>query len=336
MQNLREQYDKENLHEVIKNLPAQFSQAFKETKISFKKNPEKLVFCGVGGSALPANLLKNFLLAEKIYFNIPIKIVRSYTLANTVDSSWSGLFDSYSGNSEETLATLEEAKKKHLKEIVLLAHGGQLTEIATKENLPIIHIPDFKQPRMSYGYVVGALLKMLENSKLINIDFDALEKDIEKLMATDETERVGQQLALSIQGTIPIIYSSISWDSIAMVWKINLNENAKIPSFWHTFPELNHNEMVGYTNAPENFKAILIKDPEDHPRINKRIDVFAEIFRDKLKPQIIEMPFGSQFYKMIYTLSIGLWASYYLALANKIDPAPVELVENFKNLLNKN
>lgn len=48
------------------------------------------------------------------------------------------------------------------------------------------------------------------------------------------------------------------------------------------------------------------------------------------------MPFGSQFYKMIYTLSIGLWASYYLALANKIDPAPVELVENFKNLLNKN
>jgi glucose/mannose-6-phosphate isomerase len=333
MQILREQFDKENIYDIIKNIPAQLTQSLRETKISFDKQPEKIVFCGMGGSASPANLLKNYLAVAKINFNIPIKIVRSYNLPTSVDSTWSGFFSSYSGNTEETLAALAEAKKRNLKEAVLLAHGGELKEIAEKENRPLIEIPDFAQPRMGYLYVVGALLKVLENSNLINLDQESMEKDIESLMNNETPEKVGQKLAKSLQGTIPIIYSSTTWESLAMVWKINFNENAKVPSFWHTFPELNHNEMVGYTHSKEKFKAIILKDAEDDERINKRITVFEKIFGEKLKIEVIEMPSGSPLYKMVYTLLIGLWASYYLALLNNIDPAPVVVVEKFKRLL---
>ena len=118
-----------------------------------------------------------------------------------------------------------------------------------------------------------------------------------------------------------------------MVWKINFNENSKTQAFWNALPELNHNEMVGFTNLVADYKNIIIQDPNDHPRTIKRMQVLKSILGDKLNTEIITMPEGSPFFKMLVSLSIGLWTSYYLALINSIDPTPVDLVEQFKNLV---
>ncbi|MBU1132643.1 bifunctional phosphoglucose/phosphomannose isomerase [Patescibacteria group bacterium] len=333
MLNLRKQFDKENLHEIISDLPRQFSDAFENTKIKIQI-PEKIIFCAVGGSALPVNLLKTFLAVEHLNFEIPLKINRDYTIPPQVNNDWSGFFISYSGNSEETLSALAEAEKKNLKEIIIIAHGGKLKKIAEEKNYPFIEIPDFHQPRMSYAYVIGALLKTFDNSGLIKLDFEKLNEDIEKsIELTSKNEAFGLALAEKTKNRIPIFYASNIWKYIGMVLKININENAKQPAFWNVFPEMNHNEMVGFTNGMTNFKVIIIKDPDDDPRNIKRMEVFREILGEKLEAEIIEMPDASNFFKMIDTLSIGQWMSYYLALLNEVDPTPVEIVERFKKLL---
>ncbi|MEK7511447.1 MAG: bifunctional phosphoglucose/phosphomannose isomerase [Patescibacteria group bacterium] len=324
-------FDKENMAEVINQLPDQFIQAFNETKIQISSDTKKIIFCGMGGSALPANLLKTFLSVSKADFNISIKINRDYTLPDQVDDSWCGIFSSYSGNTEETLSALSEAEKRGLKQVVVMAHSGKLKQFAEEKGYLLIEVPDTLQPRLSYGYMIGAMLKLFSNSGLLNLNLEEITKDVEACSALNsKLEEQGKSLAESIKGKIPIVYASNVWKYLAMVWKINFNENAKTQSFWNCFPELNHNEMVGYTNLVAHYKIIILKDPSDHERIQKRIDTFKQILGDKIDIEIVPMIGETPFTKMLSTLLVGQWTSYHLALLYKLDPAPVDLVEEFK------
>jgi glucose/mannose-6-phosphate isomerase len=324
-------FDKENMREVISLLPNQFTQAFEEIKIKLSSDTKKIVFCGMGGSALPANLLKTFLSVTESNFNLPITINRDYTLPKQVDETWCGIFSSYSGNTEETLSGLVEAEKRGLKQIVVLAHSGKLKQLAQEKNYLLIEIPNTLQPRMSYGFVVGALLKLFSNSGLLQLDLSEINKAVEICLDLNlKLETQGKFLAETIKGKIPVIYASNAWKYVAMVWKINFNENAKTQSFWNCFPELNHNEMVGYTNPIAPYKIIILKDSSDHERTQKRMDVFKQVLGDKIDIEIIPMTGETPFSKMLSTLLLGQWTSYHLALLYEIDPAPVDLVEEFK------
>jgi glucose/mannose-6-phosphate isomerase len=334
MQDARQQLDSQNLSEVIKNLPQQFLTAFENTEVKLDADTSKIVFSGMGGSALPANLLKTFLSVTKANFNIPIKINRDYSLPYLVDENWCGFFSSYSGNTEEVLSSLEEAERRGLKQIVVLAHGGKLKQIAEEKGYQLIEIPDTKQPRMAYGYYIGAMLKTFVNSGLLELDYKEFKNDITKaLEQNNEVEKQAQALASNINGKTPLIYTTNIWKYLAMVWKINFNENAKTQSFWNAFPEMNHNEMVGFTELLTDYKAILLQDPDENDQLKKRMSVFENILGKKLNIETINMPVGSNFYKMLITLMLGLWTSYHLALENGIDPAPVDLVEQFKTKL---
>jgi glucose/mannose-6-phosphate isomerase len=331
MDQLRKKFDRENLFEVIENLPSQFTTAFDEVDVKIESDTKKIVFSGIGGSALPANILKTYL-SKTDNLTFHLKINRDYGLPNLIDKDWCGFFDSYSGNTEETLSALAEAEQRGLKQIVVLAHGGKLEEIAKEKGYLFIKIPETNQPRMAYGFVVGAMLKILSNSGLIKINFDELKQGVNNCL--DEQNQIQQnaiRIAKSLENKVPIIYSSNSWKYIPMVWKINFNENSKTHSFWNAIPEMNHNEMVGYTKLNADYKVIILKDSDDHERIQKRMDTLKDVL--DTETEIIEMQGATLFEKMLNTLSLGLWSSYYLALLNELDPTPVEIVEKFKKLL---
>lgn len=326
-----ETIDKQNLREIISALPKQFTQAIETVDVKIPSETKNIVFCGMGGSAFPAELFQTFLDATKTKFNAVLRVSRDYSLPPCVDAGWAGFFSSYSGNTEETLSALENAEKIGVSPMVIFAHGGKLKQIAEEKKYSFVEIPDAKQPRMSYGYFVGALTKIFQNSDLLTVDSDEIKRSVQRCLTEQPTlEARGRELAGKIKGKIPIIYASNLWRNVAKVWKINFNENSKTPCFWNYFPELNHNEMVGYANLVGNYKTIILKDPADYERNKKRMDVFEKIFGEKLNVEIIEMPAGSPFYKMIWTLWLGLWTSYYLALLNNVDPTPVDLVEEFK------
>lgn len=335
MENLRQQFDRQNLHAIISDLPNQLTSAWDFTKVKFSSHVQKIFVFGMGGSALPANIFKTYLHNSGKKFTLLIHLVRGYDLPDDFDQSSGGIFISYSGNTEEVLSCFDQAQQKNQQNLIAMATGGQLEKQAEKNSVAFIKIPDdVAQPRFGYGYFVGALMKIFHNSGLININEQDLKATVADLLQiNNETEKQGQKLAQSLKKKIPVIYTSDSWKYLAMVIKINFNENAKIQSFWNCFPELNHNEMVGYTHLLADYKIIIFQDLQDHLQIQKRMKIFQKILGNKIDIEIIDIKSGNCLYKIFSTLMLGLWASYYLALINNIDPAPVQMVEKFKKLI---
>ena len=144
-------------------------------------------------------------------------------------------------------------------------------------------------------------------------------------------------MARKLKNRIPIIYASYQNRELARIWKIKFNENSKVPAFANYFPELNHNEMVGFERIssfqPPIFRpyVLILRDLADHPRIQKRMKLTADILRKKkVAVDFIEINGKDNLSKVFSTLLLSDWASYYLALNYKVDPSPVKTVEDFK------
>ena len=333
--------DRENLRQVIIDSPKQFAEGFRLAKNVDLKKQKFTAVCvsGMGGSSLPADLLRTYVeyLHEKDPAkNTPLEIIqnKSYTLPKRTLKNCLHIFASYSGNTEETLSALQEAIKLKLPSVGLM-HGGKLQELCQKNNLPYVILPTVSQPRYATGYFFSTSLQILGNLGLIedkSKEITRFAKKLEEMALTLETP--GRALAKKLNGKTPIIHTTDRHKAVALIWKIKINENAKTPCFWNYYPELNHNEMVGYTLPQAKFHIVTLLDPTDNPRIIKRMRITAPLLKTKgIETTFFEMPGSDLFTKMFGTLLFGDWTSYYLALAYGQDPTPVEMVEDLKKAL---
>jgi glucose/mannose-6-phosphate isomerase len=323
------------MRKIILEFPKQFRIGIKATKnLKIKKGFRKVCVCGMGGSALPANLL--LMLIEEKKLNFPLTIQRDYTLPSFAKKDTLIICISYSGNTEETISCLKEAFSKKLN-IVLISSDGLLEKFARRYNLPIALIPKGYPPRMALGYQYSALVGVLNKAGLVK---NSITKEILKLenqLKPKELENEGESLAKKIKGKIPIIYASNRLKYLARIWKIKFNENSKIPSFWNYFPELNHNEMTGFENVncklqiADLFYLIVLQDRDDHPRNKKRMKLTQGILKKRgIKGEIIKLK-GKTFLERLFNgILLSDWTSYYLAKIYNIDPIPVKMVEEFK------
>ncbi len=335
--------DKSNLYKVIEDIPNQLVEGLKIAKdIKVKGKFKSVMISGMGGSALPANLLRIYLhdlFLKESQKNHPFGIFqnRFYSLPPEAFDHCLNIISSYSGNTEEAVSSFGEALKNNLP-CVSIAAGGRVIEMCRKNNIPFVLMPPAEkvlQPRMATACNFAAVFKLLANSGMIEEKDKEFKRVSKKLKANQEDFRKkGKRIAKLTKEKIPIIYSSTKFKSLAMIWKIMFNENAKTPAFWNYFPELNHNEMVGFTKSQGKFYVINLRDKNDHPRNLKRFEITSRILKNYgVGSTTIDMPEGGILYKIFATLQIGCWSSYYLALEYKIDPTPVEMVEKLKKML---
>jgi len=330
------------MKEIILNFPKQFKVGIEAARgVYIKPKPKKICICAMGGSALPANLLS--MVIEEYKLDLPLTIQRDYTLPSLCDKNTLVICISYSGNTEETISCLKEALAKRLK-IVLISSNGRLEKMAKKFNLPIALIPKGYPPRMALGYQFGALIGILRNLNFLPASFEKELRDLENKLKPSKLEKEGRQLANKLRGKIPIIYASNRLKYLARIWKIKFNENTKIPAFWNYFPELNHNEMVGFTKFKAqsakrkaqklDFYFIILKDQEDYPRNKKRMDLTTNILKKQgVRGEIIDIKGKSFLEKIFSAIILSDWVSYYLAKTYGVDPIPVKMVEEFKKLM---
>jgi len=324
---MSENLDHSNLKQVLKDFPKQFAAGLQLAENVKLSGCKEVLLLGMGGSALPADLLNLYLAPE-----LEIKVNRDYELQSAVDHETLVLACSYSGNTEETLAALELCLQKKAQVVVLTA-GGRFLEIADKQKLAKVVLPSGLQPRCATGYFFAAILQILENAGLVSGKVSAL-KGLEKNLQQFNFEEQAEELALQIKDKVPIIYAADKYWSVARNLKIKFNEHAKTQSFWNVFPELNHNEMVGFTELIMPACFLLLRDSTDHPRIQKRMQIFTELMKDKgIAVITIEMQGADLLTKIFSTVLLGDWTAYYLALAYGIDPTPVALVEDFKKMM---
>lgn len=300
------------------------------------KNFNQVLVCGMGGSALLGEIFYYFKLHKFRLFslNIPIFTHRSYGLPPDIDENTLIICVSYSGNTEETMSAYQEAKEKSL-EIAGITCGGELKKLLEENKRPWIEILD-KQipPRMSLGYQMLALVRIFIAYGLLSADALHLLNDFAVKMKPSAMEETAKLLAEKIGDKIPIIYASEENKNLARLWKIKFNENAKIPSFFNVFPELNHNEMNGWLKYADRFHFIFLSDEDDFPRIQKRFNA-TKLIIEELGGQVENLTIQGEtpLEKMIWSWLFSDWLSYYLAVNHQTDPIPVELVEKFKKEL---
>lgn len=325
------------MRQIILDFPKQFGVGINSTKKTVKRfknfKVSNIIICGMGGSALPGDILQTAN-RELSITKFPIIIHRNYGLPKEADKNSLIVCISYSGNTEETIAAFNEAKKRKLK-ISVIASGGKLIELAKRNKLPYAEVPSGIQPRCALGYQFSALASLLSKLGVLK----SIDKELLYLgtkLNPGKLEPIGKKLATNLKDSILLVYSSEKWGILAKIWKIKFNENSKIPAFFNVLPEMNHNEMTGIGETKSKklksvLRAIILEEKEENKRNLKRMKIMAEILKIrgiKVFSQAIE---GKTFFERFFsTMLIGDWASYYLAIFQGIDPIPVKLVEEFK------
>jgi glucose/mannose-6-phosphate isomerase len=301
--------------------------------------PGGFIVAGMGGSAV-GGLLARAALGDRA--SRPIAVARGYGLPAWTTPDATVLCASYSGNTEETLAAYEAAGALGARRIVATT-GGKLAAAAREDGVPVIPLPGAFQPRAAVGY---ALVVALEVAALCGAG-ESLRSEIDVVAAHSEAlvaewgpdgaeDSLAKQVARGIHGTIPVIAGADLTTPVAYRWKTQLNENAKVPAFWNELPELDHNEIVGWSGAAElgRFSAIFLDDSDLHPRVRQRIELTRGLISGSAASTFrIESRGETALERLVSLVLLGDLVSLYVAILRGIDPSPVETIERLKTTL---
>jgi glucose/mannose-6-phosphate isomerase len=304
---------------------------------------KNVVLIGMGGSAIGGDIVRSYVSSKLL---VPFQVCRHYVLPEYVDDETLVIASSYSGNTEETLAALDDALGRKAM-VVAMTTGGLLKDVAELNDIPIAILPPGLQPRAALGYSLVPLLVFMEKIKLIGNVTKEIKEVIAKLQDYREKyiednpvlHNPAKNIAQRIYGKIPIIYSGPTLtDAVALRWKGQICENAKNLAFANHFPEFNHNELVGWSETIEAYKdrlaVIVLRDADDHPQVRKRMNIVEGIIKE-LSVEVIEahsrgtLPLE----RILSLVQLGDFVSYYLAVLNNVDPTPVKVIDFLKKEL---
>lgn len=332
---------------VLERFPDQIREAIdigqSEIALPSVSGSRNVVVLGMGGSGISGDVVAA--LSAESGLRLPVLTVKGYVLPPWVGPDSLVFAVSYSGNTEETLDGLGQALDRGAT-TVAVSSGGELCSIAAERELPLFRIPGGMQPRASLGYLFIPIMCALERMGLIAGVSDELLASVD-LMEQRRSEygpeaeleaNPAKRLAKDLLGYMPIVYGAEGYLAVAASrWKAQFNEMAKIPSFDNYFPELNHNETVGWQNLAEvceRCHVIVLGEPALHPRTEKRVKITLELIHGSVGHTTRVCARGSNTTERLLDLIyFGDFASVYLALALGQDPTPVTRIENLKKQL---
>jgi len=325
--------------------PRHYEEAAKlaeAVSISYRKL-QTIIVAGMGGSAIGGELLKDW---ARDRITVPIEVNREYSLPAYANKKALVLVVSYSGETEESLSVFLDAVRRKCMTICI-STGGKLLEFAEKLNVPNVTIPSGMPPRAALPYLFLPLPIILEKIGLVsNIDAEVSEAinilkhvSSENSPETSISDNFSKKLASNIRGTVPVVYGFGIYRAVAQRFKQQFNENSKVPSKWEFFPELNHNEVVGWEAEKElakHFSVILIRDRDEPDEIRQRIEATKELVGEKSVKVFEVWGMGkSSLAKMLSTICVGDFTSVYLAVLRGIDPTPVKTIILFKEKMKR-
>ncbi len=336
-----QKYDPQNQFDVLVNSYLQIENAW-NNQININGintfGISSIVISGLGGSAISADLIKNFLRDE---LSIPLFVNRNYVLPKFVNRDTLFIASSYSGNTEETISSLKQAIELGCR-IICLSTGGEIEAIAKSKNIACIKVQEGFQPRYSLGLSFFSLLKIFQQLNFIKDQSDVVER-IKSIWEQNgiefsKLENAAYTIAESLVGFIPVIYSvADSTSSVGYRFKCQLNENSKLHAFHNEVPEMNHNEIIGWESYQEKIfhsKIVIISDESYHPQIQKRIKILKDIF-SKTGVEIIYLKSNEDNFKvrLLDLIYLGDWISYYLGVLRGFDPSEINNINTLKEKL---
>jgi glucose/mannose-6-phosphate isomerase len=330
--------DRSNQLDDVLGLPDQLSDALwrvESAKLEAFDAAGGLVVCGMGGSAIGGDLAA---VAFGSRLSRPLDTVRSYELPSSTLPDQAVLCSSYSGDTEETIACFEAAAALGAPRIVA-TNGGKLAAEARRDGVPVIGLPAGLQPRAAVGYlfaVAAEVAALVGAAPGIRTEIDSSAAHLRD--ASDALAGLAAQLAERLDGSIPVIYGADLTVPVAVRWKTQVNENAKLPAFAAELPEADHNEIAGWGGAGDTgrLSAVFLEDRDQHPRVRQRFELTAKLIEgDAMAVARVETEGESRTERLLWAVMLGDLLSLHLAARRGVDPSRIEAIERLKEELGR-
>ena len=320
------------------DLPAQLTSSL-ASEVQAIPRPQRICLCGLGGSAMGADVLSDHLERTSTIFS---SVVRDVQLPNWVDGSTLAILISYSGNTRETLAMYEEARQRG-SGIVAITSGGRLMQLCRERDEKLVTVPGGLQPRAALGYLLGAAASVIEAADVTPVasELRSLLPIITKEVQACSPEsplsgNPAKQIAKRLDGKMPFVYSSRNVRTAARRWQTQINENSKVLCLSGELPEADHNQIVGWVDGPRERHnvPVILRAGSDQGMMADIVRATISIFEDfKLDPVIVDLEGTTPLENVMRGMVLGDFVSYYLAMLKGVDPLPVSSITELKKRL---
>ncbi len=297
-----------------------------------------IVYLGMGGSAVAALLVPVW-----PALTVPFEVVHSYTIPSYVGPDTLCIASSYSGDTEEVIVALEQAKSAGAR-IAVITSGGTLAEIARTSDYSLIRLPVMQQSRFAVLYTFKALVTILRQAGVAAFADDELKTAADFVMdacsgwgpTVATKDNLAKQIAQECMGKSVVIYAGATMAPAAHAWKICINESAKQVAWYGVLPEFSHNEFIGWSGQPEHkpYAVIELRSGLEHDRVQRRFEATERLLSGRWPaPIVVPVQGETVVQQVLWAMLLGNFVSIYLAVLNGIDPSPLKLVDTLKRAL---
>jgi glucose/mannose-6-phosphate isomerase len=298
---------------------------------------DSIVVLGMGGSGAAGDVVQTVVEPR---LPIPLRVIKGYgPLPEWVGRNTLVIAVSYSGNTEETLAAFGDAHERGAR-IVAISSGGRMVELSRQFGIAHIAVPGGLQPRAALGFVALPALAAMARMGLVPDLTDDVAETVDVLAELAERchskrpvgENPARKLAEQLGGKVPVIYGADGVGAAAARrFKSDLNESGKVPAFWNSLPELDHNEIVAWSNPATDFAIVMILDSGDDESMLARWRVTRSLIEDNVGSVVeIHTEGVSVLARLLSLFLLAQMTAIYLAIATGRDPGPVPILDEVK------
>jgi glucose/mannose-6-phosphate isomerase len=340
LRELGEKLDTNNMLGLVSSIPSHMGDGWAiggEFAAGLKKTTaSRIVVCGMGGSAIGGDMVRSAL-GDRLA--VPLVANRSYRVPPSLARDAVFVFSSYSGNTAETLSAYDGLRGSGRPSFAITS-GGELAARCEADGVPVCKIPGGMPPRSAIAYSFFPLLRILTALGLADAtegEYEEARQALEKLSAayrSDDTSNRAATLAYALEGKLPFVYSTAGlMEAVARRWCTQINENSKSLAHLAVFPELTHNEIVGWEALPDLREGILIvrlDDEDDDPSARRQADIAMEVIEPHCAAVVTESARGGRMTRILSVMMLGDFVSVYLGYLNGVDPTPVKNIDILK------
>jgi len=300
--------------------------------------PIAVTVAGMGGSGFGGDVLRALLAPAA---PMPILTIKDDRLPAFVGVDTLTFVCSYSGNTDETLAAYEEAHTAGAS-IIAVTSGGALADRARAGRHPVVRVPGGLPPRAALPYLLMPMLRITSRLGIAATD-DGDVRQASTVLAelaarwaptVPTRDNPCKRLAERLVGSIPVIYAaSQATEPVAYRWKTQINENSKMFATWNVFPELSHNETVGWTSGVGDAAlfVVLLRDRDDGALSTLQIQATRTLAFGRARGVESVWSVGvGLLARLLSLVMFGDFVSVYLAICNGVDPTPIDVITEMK------
>ncbi|MCS7060772.1 MAG: SIS domain-containing protein [Anaerolineae bacterium] len=304
------------------------------------RHTRRIVFAGVGHAAAAGELMRALYVRESpLHWNV----WRDYDLpAFAAGPDTLVIIASSSGNEDEPLSALEQARQRQCSTLVICPPGTPADRTTTADT-PRLWLDQNCPTHLVSLWHMFVMLGVLGKLWLIPDPHEHVDEAIGLLVEvarglgpdTPTARNPSKRLAGQFVERLPIIIGAGPLAPVACYWKLQLHHLAKTAAACDEMPNVNHGAILGYTRPDSVWQksiVVALRGPCDDARIAARHDLTTTFMLQAGLNQDTVRAKGKTTLAQVCSLAyFGDWTAYYTAIMSGVNPAPAPTLDEIEH-----